>query len=54
MRAARDAIREAKDDVRKFGPVSPALVGSVPEIATLVAEIDQIKREVVARRPDIV
>jgi hypothetical protein len=54
MRAAREAIKEAKDDLRKFGPESPALVGSISDIATLVAEIDQFKREVVAGRPDIV
>ena len=54
VRAARDAVREAKDNLRKFGPEAPALVGSVADIATLVAEIDQFKREVMARRPNIV
>jgi len=54
VRAAREAVREAKDNLRKFGPEAPALVSSVADIATLVAEIDQFKREVLARRPDIV
>ena len=54
VRAAREAIRQAKDDLRKFGPTSPALVSSVPDLAMLVAEIDQFKREVVSRKPDIV
>ena len=54
VRAARDAIREAKDNLRQFGPASPELVSSVPDLAILVAEIDQFKREVVSRKPDIV
>jgi hypothetical protein len=54
MRVARDAIREAKADLRKFNPTAPALVGSIPDIATLMGEIDQFKREVLARKPDIV
>lgn len=53
MRAARDAVREAKNYLRKFGPEAGAVVGSLPDIATLIAEIDQFKREAVARRPDI-
>jgi len=54
VRAARDAVREAKDVLRKFGPEAPALLGSLPDIATLVAEIDQFKREALARKPDLV
>ncbi len=53
VRAARDAVRQAKDDLRKFGPEAPALVTSLADIATLVVEIDQFKREVLARTPDI-
>ena len=52
-RAAREAIKQAKDDLRKWEPTSPALVSSLPDIAMLVAEIDQFKREVIARKPDI-
>jgi len=53
VRAAREAVRDAKENLRKFGPEAPALVGSVGDIATLMAEIDQFKQEVVARRPYI-
>jgi outer membrane protein TolC len=53
VRAAREAVRQAKDNLRRFGPEEPALVSSVPDLAMLVAEIDQFKREVLARKPDI-
>ncbi len=53
VRKARDAVREAKNDLRNFGPEAPALVGSMPDLAMLVSEIDQFRREVLSRRPDI-
>jgi len=53
VRAAREAIRVAKEDLRKLGPTSPAMVSSAPDLAMLVSEIDQFKREVISRRPDI-
>jgi hypothetical protein len=53
MRAAFEAVREAKNSLRKFGPEASAVLGSLPEIQTLMAEIEQFKREVVARRPDM-